>query len=373
MIRNRFIREGWTAVNTDRPNENFNDKRSKENSSKINNLQIKNMNLATKQEAIDTNKGMEKPRRKALSKQDLKKAKKLEQKDAKELNLKRRQEQIDGEKQERREKHELKAKDKEEQRSKYELNKSQELKAKQDPKEKIGRKTLEIESDEKTKINLSKTHVQPQMTSALPQVTITAPINNTDNNNNNNNDNVDNNDNDTKDAEDVNDDNDANNNDDHGNHQHGNESEDVKESSSQPCTAALRAGNSNLALRRAVPDITITCPPIEFFDNLDEQCFTQRRYMVCRESPRSGKKRTSIVDFPTGLSSFDAEVPDSPRSFIDSPIPYSRIDLSFTFKGSLNSPFTPPMSPAFSNRKAPLNPGPFPVFNLEESFPTAEL
>ncbi len=133
-----------------------------------------------------------------------------------------------------------------------------------------------------------------------------------------------------------------------------------------------KANGSNLAGRRAVPDITITCPPIESFDSFDQQFFTKRKYMVCRESPRSGKKKTSVVNFPEGLSSFDAEIPDSPRSFIDSPVPYSCIDLAFTYNGSLNSPFTPPMSPLFANRKPSLYPSPVPVFKLEDSFPPAE-
>ncbi len=135
-----------------------------------------------------------------------------------------------------------------------------------------------------------------------------------------------------------------------------------------------RQGSGNLTGRRALSDITITCPPIEALDSdaFDEQYFTQRRYMVCRESPRTGKKKTSIIDFPNGLSELekhDASWGESPRSPIGSPFSFSRLDLTFTYTGPLNS-LTPPMSPRPTRNS--LYPAPVPVFKLEESFPPAE-
>ena len=135
----------------------------------------------------------------------------------------------------------------------------------------------------------------------------------------------------------------------------------------------------NIAGRRALPEITITCPPIggsnEFDPSIFEDgYFTERRYMICRDSPRSGKRKTCVVDFPNGLSTFDTfdGWADSPINFVDSPVSFSGIDLAFAYTGPLNSPLTPPQSPYQGRRSSLLYPGPVPVFKLEESFPPAE-
>ena len=144
----------------------------------------------------------------------------------------------------------------------------------------------------------------------------------------------------------------------------------------------VQKSGGKIAGRRALPEITITCPPVEVFDNQDNQedvdfnngLFTQRRYMICRESPRSGKKTISLVDFPHGLSALekmDSLYVESPANFLDSPYSFSNVDFSFTYSSPLGSPFTPPFTPEMRKSSKFVYPGPVPVFPLEESFPPA--
>ena len=137
--------------------------------------------------------------------------------------------------------------------------------------------------------------------------------------------------------------------------------------------------NGKLAGRRALPEITITCPPVEAFDIPDNDAFTnglftKRKYMICRESPRSGRRRISLVDFPSGLSSFeksDSMYLESPANFVDSPYSFANVDLSFTYTSPLSSPFTPPFTPELRRSSKFIYPGAVPIFRLEESFPPA--
>ena len=135
-----------------------------------------------------------------------------------------------------------------------------------------------------------------------------------------------------------------------------------------------------IAGRRALPEITITCPPVEVFESQDDDAnngiFTRRRYMICRDSPRSGKKRISLVDFPHGLSELekhDSLYLESPTTSLDSPYSFSNLDLSFTYNSPLGSPFTPPFTPEMTKRSTFIYPGSVPAFSVEQSFPPAEL
>lgn len=141
-----------------------------------------------------------------------------------------------------------------------------------------------------------------------------------------------------------------------------------------------RKGGGKIAGRRALPEITITCPPVEVFDCNEEdekinELFTKRRYMVCRDSPRSGKRTISLVDFPHGLSALeksDSLYLESPANCLDSPYSFSNVDLSFTYNSPMCSPFTPPFTPELRRNSKFIYPGPVPVFALEQSFPPAE-
>ena len=134
-----------------------------------------------------------------------------------------------------------------------------------------------------------------------------------------------------------------------------------------------------LAGRRALPEITITCPPVEAFDYQDEDLtdgiFTRRKYMICKDSPRSGKKTISLVDFPHGLSELEGNdllYLESPANSLDSPHSFSNVDLTFTYNSPLGSPFTPPFTPEMTKPSKFIYPGPVPVFSIDQSFPPAE-
>ena len=142
----------------------------------------------------------------------------------------------------------------------------------------------------------------------------------------------------------------------------------------------VQKSGGKIAGRRALPEITITCPPVEAFDAQEDSdlingLFTKRRYMVCRDSPRSGKRTVSLVDFPHGLSALeksDSIYVESPGNFLDSPYSFSNVDLSFTYNSPLCSPFTPPFTPEMRKSSKFIYPGPVPIFALEQSFPPAE-
>ena len=153
-------------------------------------------------------------------------------------------------------------------------------------------------------------------------------------------------------------------------------------------TARTDEGNTDaqksvgkIAGRRALPEITITCPQTEASESQEDESlsngiFTRRRYMVCKDSPRSGKKTISLVDFPHCLSELevnDSLYPESPANSLDSPYSFSNVDLSFTYSSPLGSPFTPPFTPEMARKPSKfIYPGPVPVFTLEESFPPAK-
>ena len=142
----------------------------------------------------------------------------------------------------------------------------------------------------------------------------------------------------------------------------------------------MQKNGGKIAGRRALPEITITCPPVEGFESQDDDTnngvFTRCRYMICRDSPRSGKKKISLVDFPHGLSELekhDSLYLESPTNSLDSPYSFSNLDLSFTYNSPLGSPFSPPFTPEMTKKSTFIYPGPVPAFSFEQAFPPAEL
>lgn len=141
----------------------------------------------------------------------------------------------------------------------------------------------------------------------------------------------------------------------------------------------LKPGNARLAGRRALPDITITCPPVDAFgipDNLNTpDIFTKRRYMICKDSPGGSRRNISLVDFPSGLSTLekpDMSYLESPMNIAQSPYSFAHLDLSFIYKSPACSPLASPFTPEMRRKSKFIYPGTIPVVSVDQSFPPVE-
>ena len=141
----------------------------------------------------------------------------------------------------------------------------------------------------------------------------------------------------------------------------------------------LNPSNARLAGRRALPDITITCPSVDVFgseDNLNTpEIFTKRRYMICKDSPGGSRKNISLVDFPSGLSTLekpDMSYLESPMNIAQSPYSFAHLDLSFIYKSPACSPLTPPFTPEMRRKSKFIYPSAIPVASVDQSFPPVE-
>eukprot|EP00112_Aurelia_sp_Birch-Aquarium-sp1_P007893 Seg1860.9 transcript_id=Seg1860.9/GoldUCD/mRNA.D3Y31 product="hypothetical protein" protein_id=Seg1860.9/GoldUCD/D3Y31 len=141
----------------------------------------------------------------------------------------------------------------------------------------------------------------------------------------------------------------------------------------------LKPGNARLAGRRALPDITITCPPVDAFgipDNLNTpDIFTKRRYMICKDSPGGSRRNISLVDFPSGLSALekpDMSYLESPMNIAQSPYSFAHLDLSFIYKSPACSPLASPFTPEMRRKSKFIYPGTIPVVSVDQSFPPVE-